>query len=205
MFGPAANVFRWLLIASVALIPLGIAAASPLLASRDAMWIVGGMAGVVALALLFLQPVLISGFLPSLHGSRERRWHRWIGTVVVLLVLLHVVGLYVTSPDDIADALFLVSPTPFAVYGVLGLAGVILTACLACVRTRLSRRTWQIVHTILAMAVVIGSIVHALLIDGVMGDTSKLVLCIFLSVATAAAVRKIAVTAASAKKTPASG
>jgi predicted ferric reductase len=201
MFGPAANVFRWLLIASVAIVPLGIAAASPLLASRDAMWIVGGMAGVVALALLFLQPVLISGFLPS----RERRWHRWIGTVVVLLVLLHVAGLYVTSPEDIADALLLVSPTPFAVHGVMALVGIILAACLACFRTRLSRGIWQIVHTMLAVIVVIGSIVHAILIEGVMGETSKLVLCIFLSIATAAAVRKIAVTAASAKKTPASG
>jgi predicted ferric reductase len=201
MLSPAAKVFRWLLVSSVAIIPLAVAAASPLLASRDAMWVLGGMAGVVALALLFLQPVLISGFLPSLRNSRERRWHRWIGTAVVLLVLLHVAGLYVTSPEDIADALLLVSPTPFAVYGVMGLAGVILTACLACVRTRLSRRTWQIVHSILAVIVVVGSIVHALLIEGAMGDTSKLVLCIFLSVATAAAIGKVAITAGAAKGT----
>lgn len=190
---PAAKAVSRLLIAAVAIAPLAVAAASPLQASRDVMWVVGGMAGVVALSLLFLQPVLITGALSSLRSSQERRWHRWIGTAVVLLVLLHVLGLYFTSPEDITDALLLVSPTPFAVYGVLGLVGVILTACLAAFRSYLTRKTWQGVHTFLAVLIVVGSVVHALLIEGVMGETSKLVLCVFLMIATAAATLKTVV------------
>ena len=181
-----------LVVAAVVLVPILIAAASPLQASRDAMWIVGGMAGVVALALLSLQPMLIGRFLPLSNRLRERSWHRWIGAAIVASVMLHVGGLYVTSPEDITDALLLVSPTPFALYGVIGLAGVILTAGLAVLRKRLPYRFWQIAHQVLAVIIVIGSVVHALLIEGVMGETSKLVLCIFLAIATAAAIWKSA-------------
>jgi len=182
---PRKRCVTWLLVATIVLVPVLIAAVSPLQASRDVMWIIGGMAGVVALALLFIQPVLIGGFMPAMRGIQERRWHRWVGAVVVFLVLLHVAGLYVTSPEDITDALLLVSPTPFAVYGVIGLAGVVLTALLAVVRTRLPRIFWRIAHTVLAVVVVIGSVVHAYLIEGVMGDVSKLILCLSLALATA--------------------
>ena len=186
---PAAKVVCWIFASAIAVVPLGVAAASPLQASRDLMWIVGGMAGVAGLSLLFFQPVLITGLSPS---SQARRWHRWIGLAVLLLVLLHVLGLYLTSPEDITDALLLVSPTPFAVYGVMGLISVLLTACLAAFRKRLSRRTWQIAHMFLAAIIVVGSIVHALLIEGVMGDTSKLILCVFLALATIGALLRTA-------------
>jgi predicted ferric reductase len=148
------------------------------------------MAGVVALALLFLQPVLIGGFMPKMSGVQVRDWHRWIGAAVVAFVLLHVVALYLTSPEDITDALLLVSPTPFAIYGVIGLAGVLLTASLAAIRVSLPYGFWRIAHTVLAVVIVIGSAVHAYLIEGVMGDVSKLILCLFLAAATAGLVIK---------------
>ncbi|WP_210168274.1 ferric reductase-like transmembrane domain-containing protein [Aureimonas sp. Leaf454] len=177
------------------------AAASPLQGSRDVVWVVGGMAGVVALSLLFLQPILITGFLSPRRLTQERRWHRWIGSAIVVLVLLHVVGLYVTSPEDIMDALLLVSPTPFAVYGVMGLAGVVLTAGLAIVRRSLPLWIWQSVHTVLAGVIVAGSIVHALLIEGVMEETSKLLLCVSLGAATSVALLITARKAWTARKT----
>jgi predicted ferric reductase len=192
MMPPVARAACWTLAFAIAFVPLGIAAASPLQASRDLMWVVGGMAGVAGLSLLFLQPFLMAGLSPSSPSPRARRWHRWVGLSIVLLVLLHVLGLYLTSPEDITDALLLVSPTPFAVYGVLGLVGVVLTACLAAIRKALPRRTWQIAHSILAAVIVVGSIVHALMIEGVMGDTSKLVLCVFLALATIAAIIRTA-------------
>ncbi|BDA84205.1 hypothetical protein Sa4125_17470 [Aureimonas sp. SA4125] len=176
--------------AGVAVVPLAVALASPLQASRDALWIIGGMAGVVALVLLLLQPLLISGLLPLGHALAQRRWHRWVGAAITGLVVLHVGGLYLTSPEDIVDALLLASPTPFAVYGVIGLWAVILTACLAAFRRKLRPRLWQAAHSVLAVAIVIGSVVHAVLIDGVMGQTSKQVLCVFIVVAAGAILSK---------------
>jgi predicted ferric reductase len=189
---PLVRTALWLVVAAVALVPLGVAAASPLQASRDALWVAGGMAGVVALALLFVQPLLISGVLPWMQGLAQRRWHRWIGTAITGLVVLHVGGLYLTSPEDITDALLLVSPTPFAVYGVIGFWAVILTACLAAFRRRLRPRLWQAVHSVLAAAIVVGSVVHAVLIEGVMGDMSKLVLSVFSVAAAGAVLLKVA-------------
>ena len=180
----------WLVVAGFVLVPIIVAAASPLQASRDAIWIVGGMAGVVAFAIMSLQLMLIGRFPPLSNSLHERSWHRWIGTAIVALVMLHVGGLCVTSPGDITDALLLVSPTPFALYGVIGLAGVILTAGLAPFCKRVGYRSWQIAHQVLALIIIIGSVVHTLLIEGAMGETSKLVLCTFLVVATAGVVLK---------------
>jgi predicted ferric reductase len=169
----------WLLLAAGMLVPVGLAAASPLLPSREPLWIFGGMAGVVALALLLVQPLLAAGLLPGPSILTARRWHRWIGATIVAAVLLHVGGLYLYSPDDISDALLLVSPTPFAVYGVIGLVGVILTALLAAVRSRVGVRygVWRIVHNAVSVVVVVSSVVHAVMIEGAMGFVSKAVLC----------------------------
>jgi hypothetical protein len=187
---PLVRATLWLVVAAVALVPLGVAVASPLQASRDALWITGGLAGVLALVLLFLQPLLIGGLLPLVRGLAQRRWHRWIGLAITGLVVLHVAGLYLTSPEDIVDALLLVSPTPFAVYGVIGFWAVIVTACLAAFRRRLRPRLWQVVHSVLAATIVVASVVHAVLIEGVMGDMSKLVLSVFTLAAGGAVLLK---------------
>ncbi len=169
----------WLLLAVCMLAPVGLAAASPLQASREALWIFGGMAGVVALALLLVQPLLAASLLPGPSIPAERRWHRWIGATIIAAVVLHVGGLYLYSPDDISDALLLISPTPFAVYGVIGLGGVVLTALLVAARSRSGMRyvTWRIVHNVVSLVVVVSSVVHALLIEGAMGVVSKAILC----------------------------
>jgi predicted ferric reductase len=172
-------VLVWCLLAACVLLPVGIAAANPLQANRDALWIAGGMAGIVALALFLVQPLLAAGYLPGPSLTAGRRWHRLVGAVVVLTVGLHIGGLYLSSPEDISDALLLVAPTPFSVYGVVGLCGVFLTAILVAVRSRSGLRyaSWRILHNALALVVVVSSIVHALLIEGAMGSVSKLILC----------------------------
>ena len=55
----------WFLLAAGLLVPVGLAAANPLQSSREPLWIFGGMAGVVALALLLLQPMLAADLLPG--------------------------------------------------------------------------------------------------------------------------------------------
>lgn len=160
--------------------PVVVAATSPLLSGREAVYIVGGMSGVVALALLLLQPILASGYLPSISTIKSKAWHRRIGLLLVLAIALHIVGLYLTSPDDLMDALLLISPTPFSLYGVVGMWAIIVTTLLVVLRSHLSWRhtLWKIVHNILACIVVVTSVTHALMIDGAMGYRSKLILCI---------------------------
>lgn len=164
-----------------------IASASPLRAGRDAPYILGSMTGILALALLLLQPVLAAGLLAGYSLVKQRRWHRWIGGTITTAVLLHIAGLYITSPDDLTDALLLVAPTAFSVYGVIGLWAVLITAILAVLRKPLGVRysVWRIVHSVLAAIIVVASVVHALMIEGLMGSISKFVLCMAIVLATA--------------------
>jgi predicted ferric reductase len=195
------SVLVWCLLAACILFPVGIAAANPLQANRDALWIVGGMAGIVALALFLVQPLLAAGYLPGPSVLAERRWHRWLGTMIVVTVGLHIGGLYLSSPEDITDALLLVAPTPFSVYGVIGLCGVVLTAILVAVKSSAGLRyaSWRILHNALAVVVVVSSIVHALLIEGAMGAVSKLILCGLILAATIFVLFRVHVTKASVK------
>lgn len=159
-------------------LPLAFAALSPLLAYRDVPYIAAGLAGAAVLAGLLVQPLLGLGALPQLSATRARRLHRIIGPLIGLGVLVHVGGLYLTSPPDTVDALLLVSPTPFSVWGVLAMVGVIFAVALAGMRKRLGLRRWRMVHYGVTSVIVLGSVIHALLISGTMEFWSKLALCI---------------------------
>lgn len=177
----------WAALAAAVCVPAAIAAASPLLAWRDPVYIVAGFAGVIALALMLVQPVLVSGYLPGISPYRARRAHRWIGSFLVGSVVIHVGGLWITSPPDVIDALLLASPAPFAVWGVIAMWGVFAVAVLASFRRRwgLRPRTWRVAHGSLAGAIVTGTLVHAVLIDGTMETVSKVILCALVLAATA--------------------
>jgi predicted ferric reductase len=160
-------------------VPIVAAGASPLLAWRDPVYIGAGFAGVVALGLLLVQPVLIGGYLPGLSGPRRRHVHRWIGGALVVAVVIHVGGLWMTSPPDVIDALLFVSPTPFSAWGVIAMWAIFAVALLATLRRRLRLRprTWRIAHTILAVVIVLATVVHGILIEGTMETVSKATLC----------------------------
>ncbi|KPF69713.1 hypothetical protein IP69_10205 [Bosea sp. AAP35] len=183
----------WLLIALVAVVPIAAAAASPLLRGREWLWIAGGMAGVVALSLLFVQPLLMAA-APPLTAVRDRiAWHRWGAIAIVALVALHIGALYAYSPDDVTDILLLAAPTSFSVYGVIGMWCLILTVALTSTRRllRLGYKPWRIVHSVLAVALAGSSVVHAIQIEGAMEDYSKLAICLATLAATTAAVLEI--------------
>lgn len=163
-------------------VPVGAAAFSPLLAWRSPVYIGAGFAGVVAMALLLLQPLLAGGYLPDVPVRRSRRIHRWVGTGLVAAVLVHVAGLWPTSPPDVLDALLFRSPTFFSAWGVIAMWAVFAAALFALLlrRWRLRWWVWRLGHTSLAAITVLGSVVHALLIEGTMETVSKVFLCAFV-------------------------
>ncbi len=178
----------WAALAAAIAIPLTFAATSPYLAWRDPIYVAAGFAGVVALCLALVQPLLAAGWLPRLGVLRGRRVHRVVGIALVAMVALHVVGLWLTSPPDIEDALLLRSPTPFSVWGVAAMWALFAAALLVAFRRRLSPLAWRIVHGGLVAVVVVGGAIHALLVEGTMETSSKIVLCAAAVIATAAAL-----------------
>jgi hypothetical protein len=168
------------------LLPVAIAATSPYLAGRGLPYVISGFAGIFCLGFLLIQPVLAAGYLPGLDAVTARKWHRRVGSSIIAGVALHVGGLYLTSAPDTLDALLLVSPTPFSVYGVIAMWAVILTAGLVALRRKMGLRyaAWRLIHNGLAAIVVVATVVHALQIDGTMGTGSKWALCIAVLVMT---------------------
>ncbi|MEM9124009.1 MAG: ferric reductase, partial [Pseudomonadota bacterium] len=73
---------------------------------------------------------------------------------------------------------------------VVAMWAVFLAALLAAMRWRLKIKpwVWRLAHTALALVIVVGSVVHALLIEGTMGPVSKAVLCLFVALALAKVV-----------------
>jgi MYXO-CTERM domain-containing protein len=174
----------WAALAVAICVPIAAAAASPLLVYRDLIYITAGFAGIVALGLILVQPLLIGGYLPGPSALRVRRMHRWIGGALVVAVVIHVAGLWYTSPPDMIDALLLASPTPFSVWGVIAMWALFAVALLAALRRRLGPRTWRIVHLSLAVVIVGGTATHAILIEGAMETVSKAALCALVLAAT---------------------
>jgi predicted ferric reductase len=179
----------WVALAAAVCVPIAAAAASPLLAWRGPVYILAGFSGIVALGLMLFQPLLIGGYLPGLSARIRRRVHHWIGGALVVAVVIHVGGLWITSPPDMIDALLFSSPTPFSPFGVIAMWAIFTVALLAALRRRLRPRTWRIAHTLLAIVIVVGSVIHGMLIEGAMETVSKVALC---ALVLAAAIKVIA-------------
>lgn len=192
----------WVALLLCGSVPVVASAASPLLAWRDPIYIAAGFAGVIALALLFVQPILIGGYMPGTTPARTRRLHRWVGATLVVSIIIHVAGLWITSPPDVIDALLFASPTPFSDWGVVAMWALFATAVLAAFRRRLrlQPRTWRSCHSLLAVLIVITSVVHSMLIEGTMEIWSKAALCLLVLAATAKVMLDLRVWAT--KRTP---
>lgn len=184
--GPARTALIWLAVAGAVAVPIVAAANSPLLAWRQPIYIAAGFAGIVAMVSLLLQPLLIGGYLPGLRGRRGRQAHRTLGALLIAAIAAHVIGLWITSPSDVIDALLFRSPTPFSDWGVIALWASVLVALLAAFRGRLTLkpRTWRLAHMALAAMTVICTAAHALLIEGTMETISKIGLCALAVAAT---------------------
>jgi predicted ferric reductase len=167
----------WAALAAAVCVPIAAAATSSLLEWRGPIYILAGFAGIIALGLVLIQPLLIGGYLPGLSGYRGRRAHHWIGGALLAAVVVHVAGLWITSPPDMIDALLFTSPTPFSPFGVIAMWAIFAVALLALFRRRLGLRAWRIAHMSLAVVIVAGSVVHAMLVEGTMEMVTKTALC----------------------------
>jgi hypothetical protein len=176
----------WALLGIAIAVPIAAAAMSPLLAWRSPIYITAGFAGIVALALLLVQPLLAGGYLPGLSAERARRWHRLVGGGLVLAVACHVGGLWITSPPDVLDALLFRAPTLFSVWGVLAMWTMVAAALVAIFhrKMRLRPRTWRLLHTSLAALTVVGTIAHVVPIQGTMETITKVALCAIIALVT---------------------
>ncbi len=176
----------WAALLAAIFVPVALAATSPLLAWRQPVYIVAGFAGIVGLAIMLLQPLLAGGYLPGFTRYQARQIHHWTGAALVVCVAVHVAGLWVTSPPDVIDALLFTSPTPFSAWGVIAMWAVVAVAVMVALRSRtgLRPRTWRMIHTGLAVLIVTGTAVHAVLIQGTMETVSKVALCALVLVAT---------------------
>jgi predicted ferric reductase len=170
----------WIVLILALSIPVLAAAVSPLIAWRDPVYIVAGFAGILGLCLMVMQPLLAAGYLPGFTPSRGRRAHRAAGSLLVAAIVVHVAGLWVTSPPDVVDALLFVSPTPFSDWGVIAMWAIFAAAALATLRRRLPLRFWRVAHTGLVATAVAGTVIHAILIEGTMETMSKIALCALL-------------------------
>jgi len=128
---------------------------------------------------LFLQPLLAGGSLPGLSKLIQHKMHRYVGGGLIAALVIHLVGLWITSPPDVIDALLFMSATPFSNWGVIAMWSVLITGVLVGFRRKfgLSAAKWRLSHRCLAVVTVIGSVVHTLMIDGTMEFYSKVVLC----------------------------
>src|SRR3954454_4010415 len=160
--------------------PIALAMTSDLLKWRGTVYILAGFAGIFALGLLLVQPLLIAGYLPGFSAYRARRAHHWTGGALVTAVVVHVGGLWITSPPDMLDALTFASPTPFSPFGVIAMWAIFAVALLAAFRRRLGLRRFRILHMALAAVIIVGTVSHAMLIEATMETVSKATLCVLV-------------------------
>lgn len=181
----------WIALGAVLIWAMAVAATSPLLAWRGPVYILGGITGVIGLALLVVQPALIATVPPGPFARRARGLHRLSGVLLLGAVTLHVGGLWITSPPDVVDVLLLRSPTPFGLWGAVAMWAVFATALIAFLRRRFRPKVWRAAHGVLAAVSVGASVLHALLIEGTMGTASKGALCALSALLTLSVMRRV--------------
>lgn len=142
----AKAILIWCGLALVVILPVAVAARSPLLQWREPIYILAGFAGIAAMAAMLCQPLLVRGRLPGLAARKGRRVHRAIGTILILMVILHVAGLWITSPPDMLDALSFSAPTTFSALGVISMWSLFAAAGFALARRHLRIRFWRMGH-----------------------------------------------------------
>jgi predicted ferric reductase len=157
-------------------LPLAVALTDGHLAGQSAALVISTAAAALAVSALALQPLLA--------GTGRLRWHRMLGAVALGLVLLHLGGLYIESPEDTLFALSLDGPTRGRM-AALATAALIAVVALGVLRARLpmAGATWRVLHGFLAALVIFLGFGHAVLTDGALDGFGTPLLLAFATVA----------------------
>ena len=157
-------------------LPLAVALTDGHLAGQSAALVISTAAAALAVSALALQPLLA--------GTGRLRWHRMLGAVALGLVLLHLGGLYIESPEDTLFALSLDGPTRGRM-AALATAALIAVVALGVLRARLpmAGATWRALHGFLAALVIFLGFGHAVLTDGALDGFGTPLLLAFATVA----------------------
>ena len=157
-------------------LPLAVALTDGHLAGQSAALVISTAAAALAVSALALQPLLA--------GLGRLRRHRMLGGVALGLVLLHLGGLYIESPEDTTFALSLDGPTRGRM-AALATAALIAVVALGVLRARLPMGgvTWRILHGFLAALAIGLGFGHAVLTDGALDGAGTVLLLAFAAVA----------------------
>jgi len=153
----------------VVAVPVALALTDRHLAGASPALVLSTTAGSLAVSAVALQPLLA-------RGRRIAR-HQILGSVALLLVLVHVAALFAEAPDDAWFALSPDGPTRarMALIATIALFGVVALGSLR-KRLPLGAGTWRVLHAYLAVVVIGLGIGHAVLTDGALDGAGTAVL-----------------------------
>ena len=156
-------------VVAVVAVPLGTALTDPHLAPGPPALVISTAAAALAVSALTVQPFLARGGRIS--------WHRALGGLALVLVLVHVGGLFAVEVDDTLFALSPDGPTRarMAVLATIALIGLVALG-IGHGRLPLSGPSWRVVHAYLAAPVILLGFGHALLTDGALDGPGTIVL-----------------------------
>lgn len=94
---------------------------------------------------------------------------------LVVVVIVHVGGLWITSPPDMVDAILFRSPALFSTWGVIAMWAVLAAGLIGILRRRMATwlRVWRGLHTTLVSITVVFTVLHVVQIEGTMEPWSK--------------------------------
>jgi predicted ferric reductase len=130
--------------------------------------------GLVAVSAI-IGTVVVSSRLRSLTSGlgieRLLAVHRWLGLVVVGLVLAHVAAVVISNPSSIRH-LDLLHASPGMRSATIATIALVLLAVTAPMRRRLRLpyRVWRILHVVLSAAAVAGGAMHVLLLNNLLQE-----------------------------------
>ena len=139
-----------------------------------------------AVALLALQPLWAAAARLRRPGLR---WHVRLGTTALALVAVHVVALFVLSPDDVLFAVSPDGPTR-ARMAVLATAALFVTVGLGVLRRRRpsSGPGLTVLHGFFGLWTVVLGVGHAVLTDGALDGPGTAVMLVLLGLGATGAV-----------------
>ena len=176
--------------------PIIAAAFSPYLAWREPIYILAGFAGIIGMCLLLMQPRTGGALVAGAVARDQPPLAQVVRSGPCRCYRDPCRRLWITSPPDVVDALLFVSATPFSAWGVIAMWAGFGAAALGIFRQRLNTAVQGLAAgscRSLATVTILGSVIHALLIEGTMEVMTKFALCVLVVLVSVGTLTKLRV------------